>query len=202
MYLPLVPSEYLQATVIKDVILEFEQSRFVCITAESHQDDLLIDHLMKYVMRKDVEPKCVTITRYPPPIEQIFTALTAIKASGVRVIFVHGSAQDVTDLVGIANKLSLQKLSDNFVWIFSDQAVAPDVTSIPEGSIGIAKTYDVKYKVNRSAIRELYTTWLHDGVLVFGSALNSIMKKQHAEMMSQCINSGQFQETLQIYLNR
>lgn len=201
MYYPLAPSEQLQAVVIKDVILEFDQSRFVCITVGANKDDLLLAHLRKYVMTKDVKPKCITIMRYPSPIEQIFAALTAIKASGIRVIFVHGEAQDVSTLVSIATKLSLRKLSDSFVWIFSNDAVAQDVTSIPEHSIGITKTYDIKYVTSSSTTIGFYSTLLYDGILVFGGALDSVMKKHHGELVPNCINV-RFQETLRKFLNR
>lgn len=202
MYYPLAPSAQLQAAVIKDVILEFDQSSFVCITMGSHKDDLLIAHLKKYVMTNVVTPKCVTITSSSPSsIEEIFAALTAIKASGVQVIFVHGDAQDVKALLGIATKLSLKNLSDGFVWIFSDKAVQQDVASIPEHSIGITKTYDPESIQFRSRKEGFYSLLLRDGVLVFTSALESLMKKHHRELAFQCLN-GVFQKTLRMNLNR
>lgn len=91
LYLSILPSDALQAGVIVDLMLEFEESRFVCITTKKSRDDALLSYLLQYtanIGHQATSPRCI-ILRENSLLEDLGTGLAAISNSGVRLIVVH-----------------------------------------------------------------------------------------------------------------
>lgn len=185
MYVSIQPTEALQASVIKDLILEYEQSRFVCITTNSAKGDPLWGQLFRYVATTEdnsTGPRCIIIQEKHLAIEEIYTALTAIKASGVRVIIVHCSAEESKEIIYVAQKLSLKRLSEDFVWIFSDKAKDISASEFPVGSIGISKVRELatetEERESEDADSRLLNHLLRDSVWVFAKALAKTLENK------------------------
>lgn len=189
MYVSIRPPEALQASVIKDLLLEYEQSRFACITTNDAKDDALWRQMFRYVST-NAEPRCVVIQEHNvTATEEVYATLAAISASGVKVIVVHCPPEESKTILLVAQQLNLKRLADDFVWIFSDQAKHNDADKFPDGSIGISKlqlpggTYD-RHSENEHLLME--HLFLRDSVQVIVDALTTTLNINKSSMCLEC----------------
>lgn len=163
----MLPTDALQATIIMELMLEFEESRFACITTEASRNDALFSYLGHYMVnnsRQAASPRCI-ILREDNLLEELSAGLAAISASGVRLLVVHCKSNESTAIIALARKFSFKLLRRDFVWIFTDKAVTLDASSFPEGSFGI----EIGQGIGSSSM--LYRRLLEDSVKLFANGL-------------------------------
>lgn len=167
LYLSMLPTDALQASMIKDLMLEFEERRFACITTDTSRNDALFSYLGHYTVnngRQAAAPRCI-ILRENNLMEELSAGLATISASGVRLLVVHCKGNESTAIVALARKFKFKLLGRDFVWIFTDKAVTLDASSFPEGSFGIVIGQRIE---NASA---LYKGLLEDSVKLIANSL-------------------------------
>lgn len=160
----MLPTDALQATIIMELMLEFEESRFVCITTEASRNDALFSYLGHYMVNNSRQAACI-ILREDNLLEELSAGLAAISASGVRLLVVHCKSNESTAIIALARKFSFKLLRRDFVWIFTDKAVTLDASSFPEGSFGI----EIGQGIGNSSV--LYRRLLEDSVKLFANGL-------------------------------
>ena len=169
LYLSMLPSEALHARVLKDLMLEFHESRFSCITTESSRDDSLFSYLSQYYANNGHQaaaPRCIILSQ-STLLEELSASLAAISASGVRLIVVHCTNDESAAIIAFVRKLSFKILRGEFVWIFTDKAIGKEARAFPEGSIGVRKDQNT----GNDRMLELYTGLLNDSVKLFVAGL-------------------------------
>lgn len=167
----MLPSDALQARVLIDLMLEFEDSRFVCVTTEKSRDDALLSYLLQYttnIGHQAAAPRCI-ILRENSLLEDLGSGLTAISSSGVRLIVVHCQENESTAIISLANKLSLKLLRGDVYWIFTDKAVTINANAFPEGSFGV----QIFQRTENTSMVSLYKRLLQDSVELFVLGLKS-----------------------------
>ena len=165
----MLPSDALQATIIKELILEFEERRFACITTETSQNDALFSYLGQHTVNKDrqaASPRCI-ILREDNLMEELSAGLAAISASGVRLLVVHCKSNASTAVIALARKFGFKLLGRDFVWIFTNKAITLDASSFPEGSFGI----DIDQGIGNDSMLTLHKRLLEDSVKLFANGL-------------------------------
>lgn len=160
----MLPTDALQATIIMELMLEFEESRFACITTEASRNDALFSYLGHYMVNNSRQAACI-ILREDNLLEELSAGLAAISASGVRLLVVHCKSNESTAIIALARKFSFKLLRRDFVWIFTDKAVTLDASSFPEGSFGI----EIGQGIGNSSM--LYRRLLEDSVKLFANGL-------------------------------
>ena len=167
LYLSMLPTDALQASMIKDLMLEFEERRFACITTDTSRNDALFSYLSHYTVnngRQAAAPRCI-ILRENNLMEELSAGLATISASGVRLLVVHCKGNESTAIVALARKFKFKLLGRDFVWIFTDKAVTLDASSFPEGSFGIV----IGQRIENASI--LYKGLLEDSVKLIANSL-------------------------------
>jgi len=176
----MLPADALQATIIKELMLEFEESRFACITTERSRNDALLSYLGRYTVnigRQAGSPRCI-ILKENNLVEELSTGLAAISASGVRLLVVHCSSNESTAILALARKFRFKLLERDFVWIFTDKAVALNASSFPEGSFGI----EIGKGIGNASM--LTKRLLEDSVKLFANGLlNALSGLTHKTML-------------------
>lgn len=180
----MAPSKQLQAMVIKNLILEFDQSRFTCITTSSNKNDPLWTYLFEYVVNDhrnvtQAFPRCLILEKTDSVITQLHQTLSAVRASGIRIIVIHAEASQTSKILEIAQKISLSSIGEKAVWILTDIALKINALYVPEGSLGIAKAFDEKsaaHGVSEADI--LFKLLLFDAVTVLRNSLSRILSKR------------------------
>ena len=165
----MLPTDALQATIIKELMLEFQESRFTCITTETSRNDVLFSYLGQYTVnigQQAASPRCI-ILRENNLLEELSAGLAAISASGVRLLVVHCKSNESTAIIALARKFRFKLLGRDFVWIFTDKAVTLDASSFPEGSLGI----EIGKKIGNVSMLTLYKRLLEDSVKLFANGL-------------------------------
>ncbi|XP_022797093.1 glutamate receptor ionotropic, NMDA 2A-like [Stylophora pistillata] len=190
LYLSILPSDALQAGVIVDLMLEFEESRFVCITTKKSRDDALLSYLLQYtanIGHQATSPRCI-ILRENSLLEDLGTALAAISNSGVRLVVVHCQSNESTAIISLANKLSLKLLRRDVYWIFTHKAVTIDANAFPEGSFGV----QMFQGTGNASMVSLYKGLLQDSVELFVLGLKSSLDwLTHCNKLD-CLQGGLF----------
>lgn len=179
----MAPSKQLQAMVIKNLILEFDQSRFTCITTSSNKNDPLWTYLFEYVVNDhrnvtQAFPRCLILEKNSV-ITQLHQTLSAVRASGIRIIVIHAEASQTSKILEIAQKISLSSIGEKAVWILTDIALKINALYVPEGSLGIAKAFDetsAAHGVSEADI--LFKLLLFDAVTVLRNSLSRILSKR------------------------
>jgi len=96
----MLPSDELLAAVTRDMMLEFDQSRFTCITTSTKKNDPFWTHFFEYVVNQESNlttqtfPKCL-ILGGPDGIDDLHTTLSAVRASGVKIIIIHAEPSEI-----------------------------------------------------------------------------------------------------------
>lgn len=167
----MLPSDALQARVLIDLMLEFEDSRFVCVTTEKSRDDALLSYLLQYttnIGHQAAAPRCI-ILRENSLLEDLGSGLAAISSSGVRLIVVHCQENESTAIISLANKLSLKLLRGDVYWIFTDKAVTINANAFPEVSFGV----QIFQRTENTSMVSLYKRLLQDSLELFVLGLKS-----------------------------
>ena len=146
----MLPSDELLAAVTRDMMLEFDQSRFTCITTSTKKNDPFWTHFFEYVVNQESNlttqtfPKCL-ILGGPDGIDDLHTTLSAVRASGVKIIIIHAEPPHINTILEISQKLSLQNIGEDVIWILTDLDITTryDAKYVPDGTIGIAKAFNV-----------------------------------------------------------
>ena len=170
MYLSMLPTEALQLSVIKDLLLELGESRFACISTPDSKDNPLLIYLSQYVDPDREQALAVTCSHIDftrELLKELNVALTAIRASGVRIILVHSNNLDSVKIIQEARKLSMRKLGDDFVWIFTDKAIGPEGKVFPKGSYGVQTTHETGHYKRQTQRKQL----LNDSMMLFARGL-------------------------------
>lgn len=186
----MLPTDALQANIIKDLMLEFEESRFACITTETSRNDALFSHLAHYtasVGQEAASPRCI-ILRENNLLEDLSAGLAAISASGVRLIVVHCKSNESIAIIALARKFSFKLLRGDFVWIFTDKAVALNASSFPEGSFGLQK----EQGTGNASILTLYKGLLKDSVKLFVDSVMNSLSGLPLKTKLECLQGGLF----------
>ena len=178
----MLPADALQATIIKELILEFEGGRFACITTETSQNDALFSYLGHNTMnngRQANSPRCI-ILRENNLMEELSAGLAAVSASGLRVLVVHCGSNESTTIIALARKFRFKMLERDFVWIFTDKAVTLDASSFPEGSFGI----EIGKEIGNASMLTFHKRLLEDSVkLSANSLMNALSGFTHRTML-------------------
>ena len=190
MYLSMLPTEALQASVLKDLMVEFEDSRFACITTESSRDDSLFSHLSGYLTNKYGQqatwPRCIILNQ-ETLLEQLSAGLAAISSYGLRTILVHCTSDESETIMKIFKLLSFEGLRE-FVWIFTDKAIGWKADDFPESSFGVKKAQTI----GNDSILALSKALLNDSVKLFVKSLErSVGGLSHSSML-QCLQGDLF----------
>ncbi|KAL9980179.1 hypothetical protein ACROYT_G008728 [Oculina patagonica] len=168
----MLPTDALQASIIKDLMLEFGESRFACVTTETSRNDALFSHLAHYTAKNGqgaAAPRCIVLHE-DNLLEELSAGLAAISASGIRLIVVNCNSKESASIIALARKFSFKLLRGDFVWIFTDKAVDLNASSFPEGSFGLKLVQG-----SENASITLYKALLEDSVKLFvNSMINSL----------------------------
>lgn len=186
----MLPTDALQASIIRDLLLEFGESRFACITTETSRNDALFSHLAQYTASIDQQaasPRCI-ILREDNLLEELSAGLAAISASGVRLIVVHCNSDESTAIIALARKFSFKLLGGEFVWIFTDKAVALNASSFPKGSFGLKM---VQGAGNDSKL-SLYKGLLKDSLKLFVDSMMNSLSGLPLKTKRECLEGGLF----------
>ena len=186
----MLPTEALQASVIKDLMLEFEESRFVCVTTERSRDDALLSYLLQYTVNtghQAAAPRCIVL-RENSLLEDLSSGLEAISASGVRLIVVHCQSNESTAIITLVNKLSFKVLRGDVFWIFTHKAFTFDANAFPEGSFGI----QMFQGTGNGSVMSLYKGLLKDSVQLFVMGLKNALDGLTRSMKTECLEGGLF----------
>lgn len=174
----MLPTDGLQASIIKDLMLEFEESQFACITTETSRNDALFSYLVHYTAnngRQAAAPRCI-ILRENNLLEELSAGLAAVSASGVRLLVVNCNGNESTAIIALARKFRFKLLGRDFVWIFTDKAITLDASSFPEGSFGV----EMGQGIGNASMLTLYKGLLEDSVKLFAKGLiNSLSGLPH-----------------------
>ena len=174
----MLPTDALQATIIKELILEFEESRFACITTETSRDDALLSYLGRYTVNNGLQaaaPRCIVL-RENNLMEKLSVGLAAVSASGVRLLVVHCKSNESSVIIQLARKFRFKLLGRDFVWIFTDEAVTLDASSFPEGSFGI----QIGQRIGNTSVLTLSKELLEDSVkLIANGLMNALSGLPH-----------------------
>ena len=166
----MLPTEALEARVLIDLLMDYEESRFTCITTESSRHDALLTYLSQYQSSDRSQTislrRCI-ILGSGNLLEELSAGLAAISASGVRLIIVHCTSGESTEIISLIRKLNFKLLRGDFVWIFTSKAVGVEPKEFPRDAIGIQMTQ----KPGNGSMLELYQSLLNDSVRLFGKAL-------------------------------
>ncbi|XP_032231013.1 glutamate receptor ionotropic, NMDA 1 [Nematostella vectensis] len=143
--LSLLPSEALYATVIRDLLLEYEESHFSCFTTKQAKQDPFWFYLFQHVTDSKANssagfPRCILLEE-GRMIEQIYEAILAIRANGVKILIVHVFPQNSESMLNITQRLSLHNFNDDFTWIFTESAMITDPGGLPNRAIGISRAF-------------------------------------------------------------
>ena len=186
----MLPTEALQARVLTDVIAEFKESRFACITTESSRDDSLFSYFSQYLSSNGPQaasPRCI-ILNSDTLLEELSDSLAAISASGIRLIVVHCASFESAEIILFIRKLNLRLLKGDFVWIFTDIAVGEEATEFPKGSIGIQKAQTT----GNNNMLEFYKGLLNDSVKLFVQGLERSLEGLSNSTRLKCLEREVF----------
>ena len=190
MYLSMLPTDALQASVIKDLMLEFEESRFACITTETSRNDALLSHLARYIKNNGLQaaaPRCIILSENNL-LEELSAGLAAINADGVRLIVVHCMSNESAAIITLARKLSFKLLRDDLVWIFTDKAVNFDASTFPKGSFGVQMVQGT----GNDSMLTLYKGLLKDAVKLFLMGLERTLNGLPHRTKLECLEGELF----------
>lgn len=165
----MLPTEALEARLLIDLLMDYEESRFTCITTESSRRDALLSYLSQYQSSNrphSTSLRCI-ILGSGNLLEELSAGLAAISASGVRLIIVHCTSGESAEIISLIRKLNFKLLRGDFVWIFTSKAVGVEPREFPRGAIGIQMTP----KTGNGSMLELYQSLLNDSVRLFSKAL-------------------------------
>ena len=190
LYVSMLPTEALQARVLTDVIVEFKESRFACITTDSSRDDSLFSYLSQYLSSNGPQaasPRCI-ILNSDTLLEELSASLAAISASGIRLIVVHCTSVESAEIIFLIRKLNFKILKGDFVWIFTDIAVGEEATEFPKGSIGIQKAQTT----GNNSMLEFYKRLLNDSVKLFVQGLERSLQGLSHSTRLKCLEGEIF----------
>lgn len=186
----MLPTDALQASIIKDLMLEFGESRFACITTETSRNDALFSHLAHYTAKNGQQaaaPRCIVL-RENNLLEELSAGLAAISASGIRLIVVHCNSHESTAIIALARKFSFKLLRGDFVWIFTDEAVALNASSFPVGSFGLKLVQGI----GNASMLTLYKALLKDSVRLFVNGMVNSLSGLPLKTKLECLEGGLF----------
>ena len=178
MYVSMLPTEALHVRVLTDLMLEFEESRFACITTKSSRNDSFFLYLSQYLSSNAPHgsaTQCIILNSLLS-IEEFSGHLEDIHASAVRVIVVHCNGDESSKILSLMKTLNMKILHHDFVWVFTDKAVGAEARDFPKGSIGILKTQET----GNDRMLKMYLALLNDSVKLFAHALkHSVEELSH-----------------------
>ena len=179
MYVSMLPTEALHVRVLTGLMLEFEESRFACITTESSRNDSFFSHLSQYLSSNaphGTSTQCIILNTLIS-IEEFSAHLEDIHVSSVRVIVVHSSSDESSKILSLLETLNMKILHHDFVWVFTDKAVGAEARHFPKGSIGMLKTQET----GNDRMLKMYEALLNDSVKLFAHALkHSVEELSHS----------------------
>lgn len=190
LYVSMLPTEALQARVLTDVIAEFKESRFACITTESTRDDSLFSYLSQYLSSNGPQaasPRCI-ILNSDTLLKELSASLAAISASGIRLIVVHCTSVESPEIIFLIRKLNFKILKGDFVWIFTDIAIGEEATEFPRDSIGIQKAQTT----GNNSMLEFYKGLLNDSVKLFVQGLERSLEGLSHSTRQKCLGGEIF----------
>jgi len=160
------------------MIMEFDQSRFSCITTITMKDDPFWSYFFSYVHYNNnvnstyFVPKCLILRDFSD-IDKLRALLAAVRASAVKMIVVHAESEYVSGILSISQQLSLQNIGKDIIWVLTDLSTRVDSQDIPAGTIGIAKAFNTSNNVT-DIVRELNKLLIGDCMAVIWRALNNL----------------------------
>lgn len=190
MYASMLPTEDLHARVLTDLIMEFEESKFACITTESSLEDPFLWHLSQYISSDGSQgktPRCLVLNS-GISVEEFSAHLEDIHAGDIHLIVVHCTSNESVEILSMVRTLNFKIHYQDFVWVFTDKAVGAEAKDFPEGSIGILKTQET----GKNGMLKLYRGLLKDSVRLLAKGLKHSLDSSSHCSKQKCLEGNHF----------